>query len=205
MPALSHLLFALLALQALAMCSADLVVAMSSDSSRADNKVIVLSFCLSCPSPRSEGTVAYGLLPRHGLQDFQVDGALVACVPNSAESKRILNPSQVNGRIVMVNRSQTPLLDKVDKLVKAGALGIIIADDGRCSETFSTCGAQAGNSRDGFSPLDSAQRWRLSTPVVMVGAKTADLLRSMMRLREVDVARMGVHNMTLLEDDWDEL
>jgi hypothetical protein len=124
-----------LLVQALALCrlcTADVVVAMSSNSTRADNKVRLLSFCLNCPSPRVEGSAAYGLLPRHGLQEFAVEGALVTCLPNSAESKKILNPSQVKGRIVLVDRGRVPLVEKVKKLHKAGALGILVADDGRC-------------------------------------------------------------------------
>jgi hypothetical protein len=43
------------------------------------------------------------------------------------------------------------------------------------------------------------------TPVLMVSLKTADLLRGLMHSRQVDVAKMGLHRRTLLDDEWDEL
>lgn len=164
-----------------------------------DNGLTIVSFCKDCPSPDLEGSVATGLHPKHGIQDFQVIGTLVYCVPNNAESRKVLNAHHFKGRIVLIDRGNVGLLDKIEKIQDSEAVGIIIADDGRCKEDFSYCGPQAGSARDGgFAIHDSEHRWReVEIPVVLVSVRTADILRRTMGTRRVEIPKLGMQNITI--------
>lgn len=164
-----------------------------------DKGLTIVSFCIDCPSPNLEGAVATGLHPKHGLQDFQVVGTLVYCVPNNAEARKVLNSHHFKGRIVLIDRGNMGLLDKIEKIQDSEAVGIIIADDGRCKEDFTFCGPQAGSAREGgFAIYDNEQRWReVEIPVVMVTVRTADTLRKTMGIRRVEIPKLGMQNLTI--------
>ena len=167
-----------------------------------DNGLTIVSFCVDCPSPDMEGSVATGLHPKHGVQDFQVVGTLVYCVPNNAEARKVLNGHHFKGRIVLIDRGNMGLLDKIEKIQDSEAVGIIIADDGRCKEDFSFCGPQAGSAKEGgFAPYDSEHRWReVEVPVVLVTVRTADILRKTMGIRRVEIPRLGMQNITIFHN-----
>mmetsp|Transcript_24567 Transcript_24567/g.40951 ORF Transcript_24567/g.40951 Transcript_24567/m.40951 type:complete len:223 (-) Transcript_24567:96-764(-) len=183
-------------------CNSDLVMSLSTRNTRTDSATKLITFCIDCPSPDQEGSAAYGLLPKHGMSDFQVFGQLVYCVPNYGESKRILNAHQFTNRIVLVDRGKVPILDKIEKIIRSAAVGIIIADDGRCNESFSYCGPRAGSvAEGGFAAYDSEQRWGdLDIPVMIVTVQTADTLRRMMGFKQVEIPKLGFHNITLFND-----
>ena len=85
----------------------------------------------------------------HGPEEYRVAGELAFVVPNDASLKRLLNPEELRGRVALVNRGQVlcwvfwrapvpshsptlqvPLVDKILAVQRAGAVGVIIADDG---------------------------------------------------------------------------
>ena len=170
-----------------------------SRKSHLDNGLTIVSFCQDCPDPRLEGSIAKGLHPKHGIQEFQVVGTLVYCVPNNAESRKILNMHHFKSRIVLIDRGNKGLIEKVEKVLDSDAVAVIIADDGRCKEDFSYCGIQAGSTQDGgFAPSDEISRWRdIDIPVVLVTVRTADILRKTMGIRKVDIPKLGMQNITI--------
>ncbi|KAJ1430401.1 hypothetical protein B484DRAFT_448933 [Ochromonadaceae sp. CCMP2298] len=185
----------------------NLMVSLSTRHDRTGGAVKLISFCIDCPAPDSEGSAAHALLPKHGMQDFHVIGELVYCVPNFAESKRVMNPHQFINRIVLVDRGRIPILEKLQKIMLTDASGIIIADDGRCNDEFTFCGHRAGSAAEGgFSPYDSEELWNdLEIPVMMVSVRTADTIRRMMGFNKVEIPRLGLHNVTAFNDGSDEL
>ena len=163
------------------------------------NSLTMITFCIDCPSPQLEGSLAYGLQAKFGLREFAVVGTLVYCVPNNAEARKVFNAHHFRDRIVLVDRGNIGLLDKAVKIQDSEAVGIIIADDGRCRDDFSFCGAQAGSAGDGgYGPYDNENRWKeIDIPVILVTVKTADILRKMMGIRKVNMPRLGMQNITV--------
>lgn len=125
------------------LCDANLIVNLNSRSRDPDSPVKIISFCIDCPSPEQEGSTAYGLLPRYGLKEYFVSAEAVYCIPNQAESN-IRNGAHFENRIVIVDRGGISLFEKARKIQEIGAVGILIADDGQCTEQFSFCGPRAG-------------------------------------------------------------
>jgi len=188
-------------------CNNALTVSMSKRSNLAsDRGLSLVAFCVDCENPFHEGSAANGLHPKHGLQDFHVIGTLVYCVPNNAESRKVLNSHHFKDRIVLIDRGNMGLLDKIDKIQDSEAVGIIIADDGRCREDFSYCGPQAGSAREGgFAVNDNLHRWReVEIPVVLVSTSTAEALRQTMGVRRVEIPKLGFQNITIFHTGKDQ-
>jgi hypothetical protein len=143
---------------------------------------------------------------KHGLQDFHVVGTLVYCVPNHAEGRKILNGHHFKDRIVLIDRGAIGIVDKVEKILDSEPVGVIIADDGRCKEDFSYCGQQAGSLRDGgFAVNDELARWRdINIPVILVTVRAADILRSAMGIRKVEIPKYGMQNITVFHHGKDQ-
>ena len=179
-------------------CEPRLTVGLSRKS-YVENGMTLVTFCIDCPTPHLEGSLKKGLHPKHGLQEFEVIGTLVYCIPNSAEGRKVLNAHHFRDRIVLIDRGAMGLLDKVERILESGAVGVIIADDGRCREDLSYCGPQAGSVREGgFAINDDISRWRdVDIPVVLVTVKTADVLRETMGIRRVEIPKYGWQNLTI--------
>lgn len=160
-----------------------------------------IAFCINCPSPDSEGSIAKALVARHCPQDFSVTGELLYVVPNHAESNRPLNRHQFADRIVLVDRGKVSIVEKVQKIIrKSDVKGIIIADDGTCTPDFGFCGARAGSAAEGgFSSYDDPVHWKdVNVPVVIVSVDTANKLRSMMTNKRLPIKKIGMQNVTVL-------
>jgi hypothetical protein len=145
-----------------------------------------------------------GLSSKHGPKDFSVTAELVLCVPNSAESSKLLNRHQFRDRIVLVNRGVVSVQQKVTSISSGGSgvLAIIIIDDGTCDEEFAHCGVRMGSvSEGGFAAFDDKSFWdRLDVPVLLVSEKSGDKLKSLMRNEWVDIPRVGRHLVTSLDE-----
>lgn len=183
----------------------ELIVGLSRKS-YVENGYTIVTFCVDCPSPLSEGSYAKGLHPKHGLQEFQTVGTLVYCVPNNAEGRKVLNTHHFRNRIILIDRSSVGILDKVERILDSEAVGVIIADDGRCKEDLSYCGVQAGSVKDGgFAVNDDISRWRdVNIPVVLVSLRTAEALRQQMGIRKVYVPKYGLQNITVFHHGKDQ-
>lgn len=179
--------------------------------------VRMISFCLDCDSPDSGGSLVYGLVPKFAQfsspsnnnirYQEKIIGELLYCVPNYAEQDAILNKHLFGGRVVFVDRGRVSLLEKAKKIQKAGALAIIIGDDGQCLEDFSYCGVRAGSKQEGgFSSNDDPIEWKkLSIPIVMISKLSSIRLKKLMTLKEFNIPGVGRHNITIIGSDDSEL
>lgn len=183
-------------------CSGNLIANLNSRSQDQESPLKLISYCIDCPSPEQEGTITQGLLPRYGLKNYFVSAELVYCIPNKADSG-ILNDYQFRGRIVLVDRGEIGILDKVILIQSGGAVGVLIADDGQCNEEFSYCGPRAGSVKDGgFAAHDHvSESWRkIRIPVLLVSFKSAESIRRLMPVKRVLLPRLGYHNITVLRN-----
>mmetsp|Transcript_19951 Transcript_19951/g.28576 ORF Transcript_19951/g.28576 Transcript_19951/m.28576 type:complete len:246 (+) Transcript_19951:120-857(+) len=167
-----------------------------------------LFFCVGCPHPQHEGSIVNALIAKHSIRNYDFIGELVYCIPNGAESAKIINKYQFADRVVLVDRGQqTTIQDKINRIAGneniAGALAIILADDGQCNTEFSYCGHRAGNAQDGgFAAHDDKIFWsELDIPVFLVTAASADRLKQGMNMKTMKIPRMGLQNVTILEED----
>ena len=160
--------------------------------------VKIVSFCVECPSPAEEGSIAYGLVSAHQAahsgQTWSVTGAVVYSIPNLADRDKIINTEQLYGQIALVDRGKVPLHEKVRRMQNAGALAVIIADDGQCDELFLSCGPRAGSVNEGgFAAYDDYEVWSsLAIPAYLVTSPTAERLRKLMSLTQENVRGIGM-------------
>ena len=183
--------------------SGNLIANLNSRSHHSDpsSPVKLISYCIDCPSPEHEGSIAFGLLPRHGSHDFLVSGEVIYCVPNFADTPVLINAHQLWNRIAFVDRGGNSLLEKATKLQKAGAIGVIIADDGQCDEQFLHCGVRAGSAPEGgFGAHDHMNEgWKgITIPVLLVTLTTAEQMRRIMPIEKIQIRGRGQQNISVV-------
>jgi hypothetical protein len=82
----------------------------------------------------------------------------------------LTNPSEIFGKIAVVQRGIVPIVYKVQLLQVAGAVGVIVADDGRC-ETYDQACAPGATKADGefWACHDMQDPWlTVKIPVVLI-------------------------------------
>lgn len=83
-------------------------------------------------------------------------------------------------------------MEKVLKAQAAGAAGIVVVDDGGCSDGLVDCGRLGGVRDGGFAGRDGAHAWlTVKIPVVLISAAQGERLREMMPLQKVAVKGLG--------------
>ena len=168
----------------------------------------VISVCVECPDPSSEGSIVTGLLNYHNVfpeeskLEFDFTSEIVWAIPNYVDHKKLLNAEQLKNRVALVKRGRISLFDKVEKIMlRSDAIAVVVVDDGQCDEQFRWCGPRAGNvGTGGWAAYDDEDFWDgLNIPVVMVTAAAGQRLNQMMTVREVDVLGMDEpQHMTIL-------
>jgi len=158
-------------------------------------------YCLNCTNPESTGSFVFGILVKHRVKNYKVTSELIYGVPNHGDGKRLLNQGELDGRIVFLQRGRVPLREKALRVQEAGGLGLVVADTGQCDEEFSFCGPHFGSKAEGgLSPADSASEWKhITIPVVLLSLKTANRLRSQMVIKQQQIPRMEVQNITIVD------
>lgn len=181
-----------------------LVISLKSKRDRADDPLKMISFCVGCPAPENEGSAVFGLIAKHGARSYDAKGEVVYAVPNHAEDE-LLNKHHFHQRFVFVERGKIGLLEKINRIQDSAAIGIIIADDGRCKEDFSSCGSRAGSVKEGgFASGDDPDNWKhIRIPILMITTSTADRLRKLMNIVEIDIPGLGIQKMIEFPDDED--
>jgi hypothetical protein len=186
----------------------ELIVNLTSKSNDHDGALKWISFCLDCDAPEKEGSVIRGLNAKYGPSDYSVTGELVYCVPNHAETLLIYNIHHFKDRIVFVDRGKISMFEKVSKIQKSQALGVVIADDGTCEEGFRYCRSRTGTVHDGgFAAFDSEEIWKeIEIPVILISFEGGERLRKLMQLQKVYVQGIGYQNVTahLGDDGYDD-
>jgi hypothetical protein len=130
------------------------------------------SFCLGCEDPYYEGLFLETWEAAHGPKSFHVIGELALGVPNDGH---VPLRNDVDGCIVFLQRGGVSFITKAKNAQAAGALALIVADDGACGEEFD-CGPRLGSRAAGqrLAFADSPGEWRgVTIPVVMWSAASA--------------------------------
>jgi len=172
-----------------------------------DSAIKEIAFCIDCPSPAEEGSLVYGLKPKHGIQTYSVSGEVVYCIPNLANGETLLNKYEFHNRLVFVDRGVISLQQKVLQLQQSDAIGVIIADDGNCNKEFTFCGPRIGGKNDGgFAANDDRLLWSdIHIPSILISVETAAIFRKFMNIKRIDVPGYGFQNVSLLVPTKDEL
>ncbi len=173
----------------------------------------MLSFCINCDDPEAEGSFVPALTPKFSTYTLlnsnpaaieeTISGDLLYCVPNMAEKEKILNAHEFENRIVLVDRGLVPMMEKVLRIQKAGAAGIVIADDGTCNEMFTFCGHRIGSVQEGgFSTTDDEKEWKkIVIPVFLISKASATKIKGFMTNALYDIKGSGKHYITKLFED----
>ncbi len=171
-----------------------------------DSAIKEIAFCIDCPYPAEEGSLVYGLKPKHGIQTYSVSGEVVYCIPNLANGETLLNKYEFHNRLVFVDRGVISLQQKVLQLQQADAIGVIIADDGNCNKEFTFCGPRIGGKNDGgFAANDDKVLWNdIHIPAVLISVETAAIFRKFMNIKRIDVPGYGFQNVSSLVPKNDE-
>ena len=159
-----------------------------------------LSFCLDCPNPEIEGSIAQGLEPKYGIKEYSVTGELIYGIPNLGQDKRMVNRVEFEGRLVLVDRGVITLLEKAQNVQAGGAMGLIIADNGLCKDDFDFCGQGAGSVKEGgFGPHDDINGWKkINIPLLLISYETAERLKKLMLNTSIFVPGYKHQNMTII-------
>ena len=102
-----------------------------------------------------------------------------------------MNADELTGNVALVHRSATPLVQKILHAQDAGAVGVVLVDDGRC-ESDLNCGRIGSARLGGFAPRDDPSSWRLvKIPSVLVSQETGKRIRRLMPLEHFEVPKLG--------------
>ena len=83
-------------------------------------------------------------------------------------------------------------MEKVLKAQAAGAAGVVVADNGGCTDGLVDCGRLGGVRDAGFAKRDGAHAWSaVKIPAVLVSRVDGERLRGMMRLQRMVVEGLG--------------
>eukprot|EP01038_Epipyxis_sp_PR26KG_P007414 gene7414-10106_t len=172
------------------------------------NVLKTVAFCIGCPNPEEEGSIAFGLIPKYSVkQTYSVQGELVYCIPNHAESESLLNKHFFRRRVVFVDRGTISFKEKALRIQAAGAVGVVIGDDGTCNDGFTFCGTRVGSvSEGGLAPYDDPELWiEIQIPIILISLATSNQLKKMMKTERLDFPIIGSQNVaTAFNEDEDE-
>eukprot|EP00752_Nemacystus_decipiens_P004507 g4115.t1 len=109
-------------------------------------------------------------------QSFRVKAEVVVAQPADALGE-LENGRFVRNRLVVVERGDIPIVHKVLTAQRAGALGVIVADDGRCGNNFGQLCVHGSDPPVGWAALDMPRPWlEVRVPVVLMLQEDADRL-----------------------------
>jgi PA domain len=115
----------------------------------------------------------------HSPKQFVVKAELIEANPADA-SQPLVNALLARNRIVMIRRGGVPLVTKVLAAQNAGAIGVIVTDDGRCAKNggFDQFCVPGSTSSSGWAQEDDIELWHtIKIPhVIMRQGNAADLI-----------------------------
>ena len=156
----------------------------------ADESLARIEFCAYCEDPHTEGSLARGLTALQGTRDYKITSKLVYALPNDAATPP-MNADELTGNVALVHRSATPLVQKILHAQEAGAVGVVLVDDGSCGDDLE-CGRAGSPRLGGFAPKDDAEAWRkVKIPAVLVSEASGDRIRRLMPLEHFEIPKLG--------------
>ncbi|CAN0058790.1 unnamed protein product, partial [Ectocarpus sp. 13 AM-2016] len=106
-------------------------------------------------------------------RSFKVKSEVVVAQPADARSE-LENGRFIRNRIVVVERGDVPIVLAAQR---AGALGVIVADDGRCGSSFGQLCVYGSDPPEGWAALDMPRPWLdVRVPVVLMLREDAERL-----------------------------
>ena len=116
--------------------------------------------------------------------DYTVVGQSVWANPSDANSD-LINKNITDGRIVWILRGNLPIISKALRAQSAGAIGIVLVDNGRCTTYDQKCIPGADKKRgEYFAQLDKASFWvDLKIPMIFVLLNDGNSLAAKLDLR----------------------
>lgn len=124
--------------------------------------------------PMSEGLSLIGWSSHWSPRKFSVSSGSIWVDPPLANND-IINGNNLRGQIVWVLRGEIGIVFKIKRIQAAGAIGVIIVDDGKCTKFDQKCMPGADKSRgEGFAALDLEKQWKnIKIPIIFVLKDTA--------------------------------
>lgn len=158
-----------------------------------------LTYCQACLDPLEQGSHVDVWEAHFHPSDYRVSGELVYAVPNDV-SADILNEDSVRGNIVLIDRGKVPLVTKVRRAQEAGAVGVVIVDDGSCNQNFE-CGGNLGSRSHGyFCAQDHAVLWKnIVIPTVLTLQTHGNRMKEIMDLETMNLPDHGIQYMEKFE------
>jgi hypothetical protein len=175
------------------------------DQKRNPPGIMTVEMCKQCSDPSREGSHINAFNAFQGPDSYEVMAEIVYALPNDGK-KKIINKRQVRGRIALFDRGGVPLIEKVLLAQDAGAIAVVLVDDGQCvDEDFSFCGMAGRLSDGGYARHDRHDLWKkVTVPSVLVTEIVGQRIKNLMHLEVVEIPRMGEHWKTM-EQKEDEL
>ena len=156
-----------------------------------------LLFCKLCRDAREDGSVLDVWEAHFRPPDYSVSAELVYAVPNDASSE-LLNRDDLSGNIALIDRGTVPIVAKVQRAQAAGAIGVVIVDDGDCDNDFDCDKLGSRGDGYGWSAQDHAERWRgIKIPSILTLQVHGDGLKEMMDLETMELASLGLQRMEM--------
>jgi len=121
-------------------------------------------------------------------QSFSVTAEAVFAEPRDASSG-LKNTQITHKRLVMVERGGIPIVKKVLRAQAAGALGVILIDNGKCKSFDQSCVIGADRSRNElFAQRDNPIPWgKVKIPVVLILQGDLSLIEKGIKVPEHDI------------------
>jgi hypothetical protein len=111
-------------------------------------------------------------------------------VPNDGHRSLV---NRMEGSIALVDRGNVSFAIKARHAQAAGALAVLIKDDGSCTDDFD-CGTRLGSKMDGdLASRDDRTAWQgIKIPVMMITNTSAARILSLLKLHNAYVDGMGL-------------
>ncbi|GMI09932.1 hypothetical protein TrVE_jg13471 [Triparma verrucosa] len=156
--------------------------------------LMTVEICKNCVDPSSEGSHIEGLNAYQGPQDFAVQSEIVYAIPNDG-SRAPMNRGQLEGKIALFDRGTVALVEKVLHAQNAGALGVVLIDDGTCTdEKFTHCGMAGRLSDGGFARNDMFDKWKnVKIPALFITEMSGQRILNLMHLESIHIPGYGDH------------
>jgi hypothetical protein len=153
-----------------------------------------LVFCKGCPDPHVDGSNIGKIWESHWIpEDYDVDGEMVYAVPNDG-SIPPYNAEELRGNVAFVERGGVRFVTKALHVQRAGAVALVIVDNGQCERGSDfECSPLGSRATGGWARREPWEDWvDVYIPVVMLMPRQGDRLRGMMEIDHVELREFGL-------------
>ena len=155
-----------------------------------------LVFCKGCPDPHTDGSNIGEVWESHWIpEDYDVDGEMVYTVPNDAHVLPY-NAEELKGNIAFTERGGVRFVEKARYVQEAGAVALVIVDNGGCERGSDfECAPLGSRAQGGWGSAELWSEWiDIYIPVVMLMPRQGDRLRALMELEYSELRGVGMQH-----------